>query len=249
MLRTGDIFSGDINRDTVWMGKTPTGIPYAMGVRPATSDWNTCNSVALGEYNIPSGLTGWGLDVGAHIGAATIPLLLDNPELRAVAIEALPDNVWLLSDNAQRNGVADRLTILGGAASGSHDSVAIRYGEDAQHRFIGNADVDQDVRPDDNDPRFTMCVAYTLEDVLGITDHQDVQWTKIDCEGCEYAFLRGVNLPALRFITGEVHRGWDRLVEQLSPTHEVFGPGLDFGPFTATRRSGRSGLTVGDGPE
>src|SRR5947208_16888203 len=86
---------------------TPHGRGTSRVTRPGTSDWNTvsaCNG-SNDEYHLPEGLQGWALDVGAHIGALTVPLLVDNPGLRAVAIEALPENVELLRMNLERNGV------------------------------------------------------------------------------------------------------------------------------------------------
>jgi hypothetical protein len=61
-------------------------------------------------------------------------------------------------------------------------------------------------------------------------------WTKIDCEGCEYPFLASPFIDHLEFITGECHLGWQRLVDLLKDTHDVTGPGTDFGPFTAVLR-------------
>lgn len=229
--------TGNLDTDTHWYGRTPHGNLFSMKVRPGTSDWNTvhaCNG-SNDEYQLPSGLTGWALDIGAHIGAATIPLLLDNPQLRVIAVEALPENVVLLNKNAERNGVSDRLTIIHGAAGGDGLPVIIHYApDDAQHEFIGNKWGPQD-RPG------VEVKGVTLRDILGTRGaekREPVAWTKLDCEGCEYEVLAADpgDLSLLTYICGEVHQGWDRLVETLRQTHLVTGPGRDFGPFEARVR-------------
>lgn len=228
--------TGNLDTDTHWYGRTPYGTLYSMKVRPGTSDWNTVHACAGSndEYRLPKGLSGWALDIGAHIGAAAIPLLLDSPELRVIAVEALPENVLLLHENADRNGVSSRLTIIHAAASCDTEPVTIHYApDDPQHEFIGNAGGPPD-RPG---------ISIRGIDLAGILRKMpdpdgDVVWTKIDCEGCEYQLFTAApeRMRQLRFITGEVHQGWSRLVELLSPTHQVVGPGKDFGPFTAKVR-------------
>ncbi len=240
--------TGDIATDSGWFGRTPHGHGLVMNVRPGTSDWNTVNACngSNNEYSIPAGLTGWALDIGAHIGAATIPLLLDNPELRVIAVEALPENVLLLSENAALNGVDGRLTILHGAATNrdlnqgpsvpvgllmTGHTVFVGYSPDAEHRNIGSG---MDASRKDGVWVQPITLARCLQ-VAGA----DFAWAKIDCEGCEYAFLDAQPelLRQLHFITGEVHFGWTRLVELLDATHIVSGAGQDFGPFQAVVRT------------
>lgn len=237
-FREGDVATGNLDLDTVWIGKTPGGVYYTLGVRPGTSDWNTANAAGgMDEYQLPRGLTGWALDVGAHIGAVAVPLLLDNPDLRLVAIEALPENVAQLMANLERMGVADRCTVVHAAAAASAAEVRIGYGEPAdasgQHVYIGTAYAPEGAR----EVRLPGATLRGLELLRGVDQDAPWAWAKIDCEGCEYALLaEGTDLSRLEFITGEVHQGWDRLVQLLEATHVVAGPGNDFGPFQATIR-------------
>lgn len=237
--KTGDIATGNLDQDNVWLGKTPAGIYYAMGVRPGTSDWNTANAAgAMDEYHLPSGLTGWALDIGAHIGAHAVPLLLDNPDLKLVAVEALPENVALLVANLERMGVEDRCTVVHAAASDSADLVRIGYGDivdaSGQHLYIGNASAPAGAR----EVWLKGATLRGLELLRGPDQDEPWVWTKIDCEGCEYAvFAEGTDLSRLLFVTGEVHQGWDRLVKLLVATHDVTGSGTDFGHFQARLRS------------
>ena len=235
----GDILTGDQNVDTAWIGGTPHERRYSMRIRPGTSDANTVMACAWGndEYHLPTGLTGWALDIGAHIGACTIPLLLDNPDLRVIAVEALPENVLLLNENALRNGVADRLTIVHGAASDTHDEVLMRYGNDTTHEYIGGA-VDKDGTPGDLRPAIRL-KGITLGAMAALRPDptEPFVWCKIDAEGAEYQTFRSSHLRLLEHIEGEVHFGWQRLVDLLDATHIVTGPGQDFGPFQAVLRS------------
>lgn len=220
---------------------TPHGRAARFHVREDTSDWNTVNSCTgtNDEYHIPEGSTGWALDVGAHIGACIVTLLIDNPGLQGVAIEALPENVELLRMNAAENRVDDRLTILhGGATDDSGKTVRVGYGEFADptgvHEYIGNG-----WAPEGS--RFVEVPGVSLEDVIHISA-EEIEWMKIDCEGCELPFLSSPSISWVRHIEGEVHpqAGGQVMLDLLSATHDVTFPGWeanpDFGPFVANLR-------------
>lgn len=215
--------------------RTPAGNWIRMLVREDTSDWNTVNACTeVGdEYGMPRGLAGWALDVGAHIGGFTVPLLVDNPDLRCVAIEALPENVELLKANLDRNGVASRAFVIHAGASDTGEPVTVHYSLDAHHEFIGSGG---------GEGRTVELPGVTLADVLtitGATGTDRIALAKIDCEGCEYPFLGSPAIAQVDRIVGEVHFGSDRLRSILEATHEVLFPNLmdnpDFGPFEARR--------------
>lgn len=206
----------------------------SFAVRPDTSDWNTCNAItAVGdEYHLPRGLTGWAVDVGAHIGACTVALLIDNPELRVVAIEALPENVELIGENLLRNRVEQRCVIVSSGA-GDGQPVRIGYGEVTDptriHEYIGNAYAPEGSRE-------VTVPGVSLADVFAMTGSERIAWMKIDCEGCEYPFLASADLGRVDHIEGEVHRGWAALADIVTATHDLTGSGADFAMFTATVR-------------
>lgn len=215
--------------------RTPGGNLITMSIRPGSSDWNTvsaCNGTN-DEYRIPQGISGWALDVGAHIGAATVPLLMDNPDLRCIAIEALPENVELLRANLIRNGVSDRAIVVPAAASNGASKVRIGYGpsegELSHSEYIGGA---QNSYPG---ARSVMVPGITLRSALSYADGEPVGWAKLDCEGCEYPFLSSPHVKLLQRIVGEVHFGAQRLRDILEPTHDVDAP-KDFGLFEAVLR-------------
>ena len=230
---------------------TPHGRPVLFMVRDqrdangqgfSTSDWNTVNASAAphDEYGIPSGLTGWVLDVGAHIGSVVVMLLVDNPDARAVAIEALPENVQLLHENLRLNGVEDRCLVLMAAASDSAAPVRIGYGDVADptgiHEYIGNSSAPPGSRE-------IVMPGVTLRGAMlqrGVAQDEPFEWVKIDCEGCEYPFLSSPHASAMRWVTGEYHFGYERVEHVLSATHDVRridesekADGVGFGHFVA----------------
>lgn len=219
-----------IDAATQWDFRTPGGNPVRFHIRPGTSDWNTCNAITEvgNEYSLPRGNTGWMLDVGAHIGACIVSYLLDNPEARGIALEALPENVEYVSRNLEANGVADRAVVIHGAAAQGDGETKIGYSMDLHHRFIGNANAPAE-------SEFLGVRNITLAGVLEEARVDEIEWTKIDCEGCEYGFLTSPSILGLKTITGEVHFGNQRLIDILSPTHDIQAD-KDFGPFWAVRR-------------
>ena len=233
---------------TITEVQTPHGIPARFKCRDGTSDLSTVGASnrlwgkLVDEYSIPAGLTGWALDVGAHIGSVTVPLLLDNPELRVVAIEAVPDNVTLLHENLNLNGVFDRAVVFNGAAWNIGDSLEIEFGYTGSavaetHAYIGSVTPWMDAP---GDKQSATVPVVTLKEALSFTGGEGFVWVKIDCEGCEHRFLKGAGLRKLGVIEGEWHERDgtpESFAKQLSKTHEVtWSQGIGGGPFRAVPR-------------
>ena len=194
--------------DTVTQGTftTPRGRTVTMKYRADTSDWNTLSScMTEDEYHFADlHLVGTALDVGAHIGGATVSLAIDNPDLRVVAVEAVPPNVELLRQNIELNGLSDRVTVVD-AAAGRGRTATINWGftgsETARHHaYIGNS-----LLPDRE--KFPHQQAEVRVRTLASLDSEfgPFCFAKVDCEGCEYAFLDGTSV--LPLIRGEEHHG------------------------------------------
>ena len=228
--------------------ETPHGRPARFKCRAGTSDLATVGATnrlwgnLVDEYHIPEGLTGWGLDVGAHIGSVTVPLLMDNPDLMVVAIEALPDNVDLLSENLNLNGVYDRCVVINGAVWSRKGMIEVEYGytgsEVAEtHRFIGSITPWLDAP---GEKQSVKVPGYTLARAIELTQGEGYVWVKIDCEGAEHHFLRGPLLRKLGVIEGEWHERDgtpESFAKQLSKTHDVtWSQGIGGGPFRAVPR-------------
>lgn len=172
-----------------------------MEVRPGTNDHNVAYSIITeDEYRLPIGLTGTALDVGAHIGAATVALCALNPDLRVVAIEALPANIELLRMNTAP--YAERVTIIE-AAAGTNPVIRWngRGSESAEtHRFIGNQYLGPDV------PQDTLIVeTVSLSEI--VAEYGPIAFLKIDCEGCEGSFLDDPAMDQVAAWAGEFHNG------------------------------------------
>lgn len=225
---------------------TPAGRSAVLAYRENTSDWNTVSSIMAphDEYSLPFGLSGTAVDAGAHIGAATIALALDNPELRVVAIEPVPPNVELLRENVAANGLTERVTILPAAIGGSSDeTVTVWYGyrgnETVEHHaYIGNSTLAYD-GPNEWPHETVEAEAVSLR---SLTADGEITFLKVDTEGGEWAFLDSPAVTKVREIVGEWHPVRGRtardIVDLLAPTHDVTLVGSLEGPggFRAVRR-------------
>lgn len=181
----------------------PHGGTVRMEVRPDTNDWNVCYSIITeDEYKLPPVLSGVALDIGAHIGACTAALLELNPTLRVVAVEPIPENIELLRTNTAKYG--DRAIIVEGAAGKGPQT--IRYGYTGKeefarvHRFIGNQYMPDDVGYDE-----ITVPGFTLSEL--VNQYGEISFLKIDCEGCEHAFLDDPAIDQVARLSGEFHAG------------------------------------------
>jgi FkbM family methyltransferase len=217
--------------------RTPRGRAASLYVRDGTADHNNVYSCLnedeyrLTELDLGEGVA---LDIGAHIGGVTIALALDNPQAHIIAVEALGANVEVLRANVETNGVADRVTVIHGAATKpGKKSAVVRWnfdgGESGQHhRFIGNAQL-----PDRGDGEAETVKGWSLADLPS-----DVAFAKIDCELCEYDVFTSPAVKRIAEIRGEFHAGFDRLAALLDATHVVThtGGGDGTGSFKAVRK-------------
>lgn len=231
---------------------TPKGNLAHFAYREGTSDWNTITSIMVqnDEYGLAAlDLTGLALDVGAHLGAATIALLLDNPSLSVIAVEAVPPNVEMIRRNLALNGLEDRCRVVGLAASAPGiDHTEVWFGsrgdENAEHHaFIGNSKLVYD-SPGTKDYQTAVVACISLGALLG---RREASFIKIDCEGCEWGFLSDPTVSQVARIHGEWHPTGNHrrpdIVALLSQTHDVttsapagVDPEVGPGGFVAVRR-------------
>lgn len=221
---------------------TPRGSVARLRVRPGTNDGMMSESAISGdEYRLRDvelrpGDTA--VDVGAHIGMVSIALALDNPGARILAVEPVPENLELLRENVELNGLSDRVRVLeGGAATPTARTISVAYGFEggeleSMHRFVGNQPM-----PKDTPQRIVKVEAFGLPDIVRAA-HGYVRLLVIDAEGAEYQLLRGKSLEVVEEIRGEYHDGFDRLASQLAATHDVERVSGDdsFGSFVAKVR-------------
>jgi FkbM family methyltransferase len=242
---------------------TPAGKTLTFAVREDTND-GALTAGILGdedEYNLKGlpPLSGWLIDVGAHIGSVAVALAVDNPDLRVVAVEAIPDNADLVRENAERNGVADRVFVeTAGAAAPGTRTVSITY----DYQWVGKPGGDLPVVPENyvNQCRFIGNIfeypkgqqqattkkvpALSLSTIMRRYSIERVSLLKIDCEGCEWQFFKDKSIAKVDRIIGEYHgsgtsspTGMERVHALLDKTHEVtWRRGEDVGLFEAVVR-------------
>lgn len=215
--------------------RTPRGRQAAMTYRADSSDWNTLWScLNEDEYGFRErSVEGTALDVGAHIGGVTVGLALDNPTLHVIAVEAVPPNVELLRRNVAANGIAGRVTVIEGAAGSG--PVEVWYGYEgsenaSHHAFIGNSSLAYAATTGTHQTS-RYHEATTLSAIL---EHGPVSLAKVDCEGCEYAFLDDPRVAEIPTILGEWHPVKGKTIGDvlalLSETHTVTFSGPQAGP-------------------
>jgi FkbM family methyltransferase len=197
---------------------SPHGREMEIAYREGTSDlscigatftlWGFSGNEYLLRDHPP--MTGWAIDVGAHIGAVALALAVDNPDLRILAVEALPENCDVLRESIRMNGITNIEVVEAAATDRKRKSVAIAYdwteGESldesyvANNRFIGGM-IDDPSGKTIHPPGVSLG---SLMDERGI---DRVRFLKIDCEGCEWKFLTSPAVDRVDELIGEFHFG------------------------------------------
>lgn len=208
-----------VDQDPTVTIRTAGGHTAYLAVRQDTNDAALAWGIIEGnEYPFATmrGLSGWAIDIGAHIGIVSVALALDNPDLKVVAVEALPENAAMLRRNVLLNGLSERVFIEEAAASDESEykaeaTIPIVYGWSkaqnqpdhymAESRFIGGM-----VGANDTS-KTALCPALSLGGIIAKYAMTEVELVKIDCEGCEWFFLRSPSLKRVRRIVGEMHIG------------------------------------------
>jgi FkbM family methyltransferase len=193
--------------------------------RDATSDLSVVGSTfelwgkLVDEYRLADLHLGPGdvfVDVGAHIGTASIAVLLDNLDATAIAVEPIPENIEVMRANAEALGVADRLSIIAAAVgSGRNVSIGYDYQSDPTNAYIGNL-AGHDARKVATVPIITLA---SLVKLAG----GSIAAMKVDCEGGEWGLLRSRSTAKVRRIVGEWHNDREGPVTlaRLLPDHHI----------------------------
>ena len=224
---------------------TPRGRSVVFRYREGTNDWNTLNAcLTEDEYRLRElHVTGYAVDAGGYLGGVAVGLAVDNPGLRVLVIEPVPENVALTRWAIEANGLVDRVVVLEGAiGDGSEVEVRFRYTGDPSaehHAFVGNSSLAYatgGLLPHE----VVNYVSLTPADIIDRLGEEPAL-VKVDVEGGEWAFL-GAGAAGLPFILGEWHpvhgHTRDTLTALLIATHDVTFDGPEAGPggFRAVRR-------------
>src|SRR4051812_14617952 len=204
----------------VWPFRSAHGSLVQMSTRGDTVDFDVCmSSIQEDEYRLGDHdrISGWAIDIGAHIGAVSIALAMDNPALKVLAVEIVPENIEALNVNAALNGVTDRVRVVHAAAGApdelsrtcfmyprSHPVASPEYVN--KHRHIGNSfwSLAYDGAFDSTSVEMKVM---SLGAMMKQHDIDEVEFLKIDCEGCEWAFLDTPDIAKVKHVIGEYH--WD----------------------------------------
>jgi FkbM family methyltransferase len=212
---------------TVERVRTPGGNPAMFVCRQGVSDRQIIRNVCENdEYGVGAvsltTMDGWAIDIGAHIGGVAVPLAIDNPALKVIAVEPVPENARLIRVNAELNGVRDRVMVVQ-AIAGEADSVA--WGYDGQHHFVANAETEGATVHGTgiNVTIDTLCAQFRI-------GHPDVSLLKIDCEGCEWSLIAPSAVSDMPVVVGEFHGNPADLIARM-PRHDFRTDGFT---FTAT---------------
>ena len=189
---------------------TKHGFTLKSHFRKDKSDWNTNQAIlAEDEYFFhklfPNSVnSGWALDVGAHVGAASI--YLARLGFDVISVEALPENANLVQKSLELNGLSG--VVLNNAISDqSNQELEIWYGDTSNtngdaHQFIGNAFAQGSGGLSVKVPTIS------LDDLFKNHKIDHCKLLKMDCEGGEWPAFLGASLKTLKsidFIVGEQH--------------------------------------------
>lgn len=222
--------------------RTPRGNVAVMQARDDTSDLSVIGSTFSGvagsglvdEYHLADlHVSGRFVDVGAHVGAVTVAVLLDNPTATAICVEPIPENVSILRQNLELNHLTGRAIILEGAVG--TDLVHYNW-SGSEHletnRFISNGAgivFGQDW-PHEELPVRKVSLAELLP----------CEAMKLDCEGGEWALFGDPLIGSVPLIFGEYHGepGPAGVTKALRKTHDVEFGQIDemAGAFRAVKR-------------
>lgn len=202
--------------------------------------------IATDEYQLGSlpPLEGTAIDVGAHIGIVTLALAADHPKLRVIGVEAVPENAEGLRLNIAHNHLEDRITVVEAAADApGKKTTTLRWNylsadTDFAPSYIEDSRYIANIFGEGSVSETHKVKSVSLDTLMEGIDR--LALLKIDCEGCEWPFLRSKRTADINIIIGEYHYGggMEGLRALIGATHDVeqTGGGDDVGNFRAIRR-------------
>ena len=199
---------------------TKWGSKLQMHYREGRSDWNTVLAILQQDeylfHKLPF-VRGVGIDLGAHIGTATIAMA--SLGMQVISVEILPENIEMIQKNLDINGLKSRIyhRAVGGNDT---DILHLEYTNPSTetgfvHEFIGQAKVDA-LGPG--------IQTISLDTIFAENQINRCNILKTDCEGGEWPAFEKVSSDTLRkidWIVGEIHgRTRDEFVKLLGGIFE-----------------------------
>jgi FkbM family methyltransferase len=192
----------------------PNKIHATFTYRKNTADRNTILATfSEDEYHFtkyPAGKGEFMFDVGGYLGSTAILYALLNPKAKVIVFEPIPENVELIRTNIAQNKLGSRIKLIGKALWGkSGQRVRIYYRDATEfggvHRFVGTAFKNQQQADSQN---YVDVETTALKDIVDQFDIKKIRLVKLDCEGAEYAILKGLPhhiFMKIQTMTGEFH--------------------------------------------
>ncbi len=202
--------------------------------------------IANDEYNLGDlpPLSGVAIDIGAHIGIIALALAADHPNLHVIAVEVVPENVVGLRLNIDHNQFHDRITVVEAAASapGRQTETVLwnyTYAKNTDKAYVDDSRYIANIFDSvDSTSEAHKVKAVSLDTLMDGIDR--LALLKIDCEGCEWRFLKSKRVADVDIIIGEYHNGGgiESIRTLIGESHEVTqtGGAHDVGIFRAVRR-------------
>ncbi|HYB78611.1 MAG TPA: FkbM family methyltransferase [Thermoplasmata archaeon] len=177
------------------------------------------------------------LDVGMADGDSAVYFARSGAS-RVIAVEPLPETYALALENLRENGVEQTVVPIQGAVLSEQGPIEIRVPSDAPNQSSAAPDRDQNRVEFD---RTISVQTYTLSDLMKAGGVDRLDFVKMDCEGCEYSFLRSLAEEDFarigRFVL-EYHDGPHDLIDILqSHGFRVTSRGNGIGILDARRSS------------
>lgn len=144
------------------------------------------------------------IDVGAHIGLASLYWLGLYPEAKVWAIEANPLNLEVLRQNVMQNNLTDQVKIVGGAVIGNGKAMLTQidfyYDEESEWLMSGGLlegawngqERSQKVKVP------AVKLGGIIEEIKKETNRQKIDLFKMDIEGAEMEVLEEMGMEKLR---------------------------------------------------
>lgn len=208
--------------------KTPFGFELSGHYRDGKNDWNTLQSIwKEDEYMFlklcPNPKVA--IDIGGHIGGWAV--LAAKLGAQVDVVEILPENVELINQNADANGLGDLVKVHHKAIGEDSGRTIKAFYMDTStesgdhHEFVGHTEDYQFSGEGNSIDVQTL----SLDDLLA--DLVSVDVLKIDCEGGEWPAFAGASaetLDKINLIVGEIHpyqgKSYNEFVELLQGKFE-----------------------------
>jgi FkbM family methyltransferase len=145
------------------------------------------------------------VDVGAHVGMATLTLLDQLPDAEVIASEAHPDSARLLRANISINGLGDQVTAVAVAAGVSEGVMVMEGHSGLAHAARDDRELIDDIPFLHRAAPDAKAVRVPVIDVLPLIADADL--LKIDIEGSEWPILADCRFKTLsaRAVVLEYH--------------------------------------------